>query len=235
MTQAIIVAAGKGSRLYPITDSIPKVMIPVGREDKPMGHMIIEHCMEHGIKDFLFCLNKDSGKQVQNYFGDGSRFGINIDYSLSNEPQGTAGEIKLAYERGKIKLPTLIYYGDTLCKTNLTALMNVISDVTVVVNDQVRMPYGFIEDYYGRAERIIEKPTIKEMIPEKDSGVGAIMSIYYVKNDLFFILFCRKGKDISGNVLPEMMTNGYNVSVYHDLSPFVDVGNWKNYEEAKKW
>jgi len=235
MVQAIIVAAGKGSRLYPLTDNIPKVMIPIGRQDKPMAHMIIEQCMEHGIKDFLFCLNNETGKQVQNYFGDGSRFGINVDYSFSKEPQGTAGEVKLAYKRKKVKLPSLIYYGDTLCKTNLTALMAIYSDVTVVVNDQVRMPYGFIQDDYGKAIRIIEKPTIKEIVPDKDFGVGAIMSIYYVKNDLFYLLFCQKGRDISGDVLPDMMMNGYNVSVYHDLSPFVDVGNWKNYSEAKDW
>ena len=233
MTQAIIVAAGKGSRLYPITDSIPKVMIPVGKQEKPMGQLIIEHCMSHGINDFLFCLNKESGKQVINYFGDGSRFGIVINYSLSDEPQGTSGEVKLAYDRGLVKLPTLIYYGDTLCQTDLSLMMaSSFSDVTVVVNDEVRMQYGFIEDLFGRAENIIEKPRLKDMLPER--SVGAIMSIYYVKTEDFFSKYCRYGIDISGDVLPGMM-GGYLITVFHDRNPFIDVGNWQAFTQAKKW
>ena len=233
MTQAIIVAAGRGSRLYPLTDYVPKVMIPVGKKERPMGHLIIDHCIEHGIKDFLFCLNTESGKQVRNYFGDGSRFGVNVDYSLSDEPQGTSGELKLAWERGKVQVPSLIYYGDTLCQTDLTATMSEESDITVVVNDLVTMPYGYIEDDSNVATRIVEKPTLQMMIPDK--SVGAIMSIYYVQNKMVYEYFCNKGKDVSGDVLPMMVAGRYNVKVFHDNLPFVDVGNWKNYAEAMQW
>jgi NDP-sugar pyrophosphorylase family protein len=235
MTQGVIVAAGHGTRLYPLTDVIAKVMMPIGAENKPMGQLIIEQCMLHGINEFVFCLNAQTGKQVYNYFGDGSRFGVKIEYSYSSEPQGTAGELKLAYERGLIKLPTLIMYGDTLCTTDLSLLMTYEYPATVVVNDLVRMPYGFVVDREGDAIKIVEKPTLSQMV-ETDckQGVGAIMSIYYITDEEFFSRFCRKGIDVSGDILPWMMDLS-SVGVFHDKNPFVDVGNWKSYGEAKQW
>ena len=234
MVQAVIVAAGHGTRLFPLTDVIAKVMIPIGSENKPMGQMILEQCLKHGITDFVFCLNDKSGKQVYNYFGDGSRFGANIKYSYSSEPQGTAGELKLAYERGLLTLPSLIMYGDTLCTTDLSLLMTYEYPATVVVNDLVTMPYGFVVDREGNAIKIVEKPTLEQMLDMKDLGVGAIMSIYYVTDEAFFTRYCRKGVDVSGDVLPWMMEFS-KVGVFHDKNPFVDVGNWKSYGEAKQW
>jgi mannose-1-phosphate guanylyltransferase len=239
MVQAVIVAAGGGSRLYPITDVVPKTMLPVGIDQRPMAEMIIRHCLKHGIRDFVFCLSSESGKQVENYFGDGSRFkaGVVIKYSYSDEPQGTSGEIKIAYNKGIIKNPALIYYGDTLCSTNLTEMMALDADVSVVVNDLVTMPYGFIQDFQGCATKIVEKPTIREMIPIDDSeyNFGAIMSVYYVKNIIFFHKYCDRDVDVSKDILHKMIEDGFKVMTYHDNEPFLDVGNWKNYEEAQKW
>ena len=233
MTQAIIVAAGKGSRLYPLTDSVPKIMIPVGKAEKPMAQLVIEHCKRYGINNFLFCLNKENGKQVINYFGNGSRFDATINYSFSDEPQGTSGEIKIAYDRGLVEFPVIIYYGDILCTTNLFQLMNTVHDIVVVVNDEIRLPYGFIEDSNNIAKNIIEKPLLKDILPER--SVGAIMAIYYINNRDFFEFYCEKNKDISGDILPKMMKDGYVIAVYHDRNSFIDIGTWSNYKEAMRW
>ena len=232
MVQGVIVAAGSGSRLYPVTDIVPKFLLPIGYDLKPMGQLVLEHCKEHGITDFVFCLNAQTGKQIYNYFGDGARFGVSIEYSMSNEGQGTSGEVRLAYDRGLIKTPALIYYGDTLCRTNLTEMMSIGSFATVVVNKDMRMPYGFVEANGGYALRVIEKPTISEMIPE--SNVGAIRAIYYVQNPLFWDM-CRKDIDISRDILPKMLKMGAPLGVYQDTADFLDVGDWKNYGRALKW
>lgn len=240
MVQAVIVAAGGGSRLYPITDIVPKTLLPIGNKQLPMAEMIVRHCMEHGINEFVFCLNTETGKQVANYFGDGSRFGIKIVYSYTDEPQGTSGEILVAYKKGFITAPALIYYGDTLCSTNLTKMMSYVpeysADIVVVVNDLVTMPYGFAQDYDNCAKNIIEKPTIKQMMPKYDEmNYGAIMSVYYVKDERFFKEFCAYGIDISKDILPMMIKCGDKVMIYHDDRPFIDVGNWKNFGDAQKW
>jgi len=229
MVQAIIVAAGVGSRLYPFTQVLPKIMLPVGKTQKPMGEWIIEHCKRHGITDFIFCLNEESGKQVQNYFNSGERFGVKIQYSFSSESQGTAGEIKLA--ETYLEPPSLIYYGDMISNANLTELMDTEADVRVVVNDAVRVPFGVIYSRKNKAEEIIEKPAIREL---SEKITSAIMPIYYVTNWSFFNT-CARGWDISGQVLPWMLDNGYDIQVYHDKTDFIDIGSWNNYLLAREW
>jgi len=244
--QAVIIAAGEGSRLYPLTDVIPKIMVPVGVDQKPLAHMIVEHCMDHGIADFLFCLNEKNAKQVMNYLGDGSRFGCEINYSLSSEPLGTAGELKLAWEKDMIRLPSLIYYGDTLSKVNLTYLIQkherTDADFTITVNDKLTIPYGYVtDDGYGKALTIMEKPLISDMTKNcivdvrSRASAGGVLPIFYVDNEDFYEMYCRFGYDLVGQVLPFMMQNKYNITVYHDDRPFLDLGNWKNYTKAKEW
>ena len=239
MVQAVIVAAGSGSRLYPLTDVIPKAMIPIGKSRTPLLELIIKHCVKHGIKDFVFCLNSETGKQIKNYFGDGERFGISIKYSYSDSPQGTAGEIRKAFLDRIITLPALVYYGDTLISTDLTKLMEQHkkrkADVTTVVSDTVRIPYGVIVDREGRMERVVEKPTLPELIGLRTTDAGAIASVYYVTVMDFFTHYCDVGKDVSGGVLPEMMNDGYKMFTYHDNGDFIDVGNWKSYFESTEW
>jgi NDP-sugar pyrophosphorylase family protein len=237
MVQAIVVAAGGGSRLYPLTDVIPKIMVPVGVEQYPLAHMIVDHCMDHGITDILFCLSENNGKQVMNYLGDGSRLDCKIQYSFSKEPMGTAGEVKLAWEKGMIKTPALIYYGDTLCSTDLTFLIQkherADADVTITVNDQIRIPTGYVEDDDGVVIRITEKPKLATLNDE--IGSGGVLPIFYVEKEDFFLIYCREGYDIMTDILPVMLQNSYKIVAFHDTKEFLDLGNWKNYERAKTW
>jgi len=231
LVQAVIVAAGVGSRLYPFTQVLPKIMLPVGKTQKPMGEWIIEHCKRHGIMDFVFCLNDTSGQQVENYFNSGERFGVKIQYSYSSEPQGTSGEIKLAFKAELINCPAIIYYGDMITKADLTKLMNTEADVRVVVNESVTVPFGIIQYYENdKAEYIMEKPKLSEI----EGNGGAIMPIYYVNNHDFFWR-SEKGKDVSGTLLPEMLEAGYDIEVYQDDTDFIDIGSWNNYLKAREW
>lgn len=237
MIQAIIIAAGWGSRLYPITDVVPKIMIPIGIDEKPLAEHILNHCIEHGIFDFLFCLNRRSGKQVMNYFRDG-RFDVNIEYSFSDIPRGTAGELRLAWENDLISVPSLIYYGDTLCSTNLTEMFLLHEEkkanITIVVNDEIRIPTGYIEDIDGEIVRIVEKPTLSEIGSSGNKKAGGILPIFYVQNEELFSVFAQEGLDLVSDVFPMMMKE-YKINIYHDTDPFLDLGNWKNYERAKNW
>ena len=233
MVQAVIIAAGLGSRLYPITDVIPKIMMPVGENELPLAHLIIDHCKKHGINDFVFCLNRKSGKQIENYLGDGSRFSCSIKYSYSETPMGTAGEVKLAYEYGLISTPCLIYYGDTLCKTDITYLMEyhkkMKADISITINDNIRIPTGYVKDVKGIISKITEKPKLINI------GGGGILPIFYIDNEDFFIIYCRNGYDIVSDVFTFMKQNNYKLVAYHDSRPFLDLGDWKNYERAKEW
>jgi len=239
VVQAVVVAAGAGSRLFPITDVFPKIMMPVGKDEEPLALHIIEHCKTHGITNFVFCLNAGKGKQVVNFLRDGSQYGVNIKYSLSGEPLGTAGELWLAYNKKLINSPTIIYYGDTLCTTNLSNLIGkhrtTQAAVSVVVNDEIRIPIGYVEDVHGNIVTIKEKPKVSELCEDRQFNVGGILPIFYVEDIDFYATYCRPNTDVVSDVLPAMMQNGYKLATYHDKGPFIDIGNFQNWKKARNW
>ena len=91
--KAVLLVGGRGSRLRPLTDKMPKALLPV------QGKTITEHLFEllkkYGIRDSVLCVGYLKEK-IKDYFGDGSRIGMNIIYVEENEPLGTAGPLKLA-------------------------------------------------------------------------------------------------------------------------------------------
>jgi len=91
--QAVILAGGAGTRLRPLTLEVPKPMIDIN--GRPFLLYIVEELKKYGIKDFIFCVGYLAGN-FKDYFGDGSKFGVNIKYSVESEFLGTAGALKLA-------------------------------------------------------------------------------------------------------------------------------------------
>ncbi|MDO8569171.1 MAG: nucleotidyltransferase family protein [bacterium] len=106
--QAVISAGGLGTRLRPITDIMPKPMISI--LGKPMLEWHVEQFKKHGVKEFFFTLHY-LPEVVMDYFGDGSRFGIKINYFVEKEPLGSIGAVK----KFEDKLDETFYYiyGDT--------------------------------------------------------------------------------------------------------------------------
>jgi NDP-sugar pyrophosphorylase family protein len=106
--QAVILAGGLGTRLLPLTEMIPKPMVPVA------GVPYLEHQLrllaEQDIRDVLL-LTGYLGEQIETYFGDGSRMGLRIDYSRESSPLGTGGALREA--RDKLEHAFLIIYGDS--------------------------------------------------------------------------------------------------------------------------
>lgn len=120
---AVLFSGGRGSRLFPINEFYQKVMMPIGKYGTPMLELVIRHLKHHGIENFVALVGY-KGNQIRRYFGDGSRFGINIDYSndLPNL-KGTGGALYNA--RDKISTNhLLIYYTDILTSLNFSKLMN---------------------------------------------------------------------------------------------------------------
>ena len=105
----VIMAGGKGERLKPLTNNCPKPMLHVG--DKPILELILKQCIEAGLKKFYFSVNylKD---QIIDYFGDGSKWGVNINYLEENIPLGTAGSLSLITDIPKHDL--MVLNGDVM-------------------------------------------------------------------------------------------------------------------------
>ncbi|SVC83971.1 uncharacterized protein METZ01_LOCUS336825, partial [marine metagenome] len=87
----MILAAGRGERLRPLTDSIPKTMVPIG--DKPLLEHVVRLLSSHGFEELVINLHH-LPEVIRDHFGDGSRWGVDIRYSCEEDLLGTAGAVR---------------------------------------------------------------------------------------------------------------------------------------------
>lgn len=116
--KVVIIAGGKGTRIASVASDIPKSMIPVA--GKPVVEYQIELAKRYGFTDILFLIGH-LGEQIKDYFGDGSKWGVNIDYFQENEPLGTAGALPLVKDR--LTDTFFVFYGDTIMDFDMQAML----------------------------------------------------------------------------------------------------------------
>ncbi|MGC8838262.1 MAG: nucleotidyltransferase family protein, partial [Anaerolineae bacterium] len=116
--KAVVMAGGEGSRLRPLTIGRPKPMVPVVHRPA-MGH-ILYLLKQHGILDVVVTLQY-MAEVIQDYFGDGSQWGMNIQYAVEESPLGTAGSVKNA--QALLGEPFLVISGDALTDFNLSEVI----------------------------------------------------------------------------------------------------------------
>ena len=116
--KAVVMAGGEGSRLRPLTVTRPKPMVPI------VGRPVMEHILNllkaHGITDVVVTVQY-MASAIEDYFGDGTQFGMNITYSREEVPLGTAGSVKNA--EALLDEPFLVISGDALTDFNLTEII----------------------------------------------------------------------------------------------------------------
>src|SRR5919206_3616429 len=117
--KAIIMAGGQGTRLRPLTSDQPKPMIRIA--NLPCMEHIVNLCAHHDFTDIGVTL-QFMPEEIQDYFGDGSDWGVNVRYSIEDTPAGTAGSVKLAEEHLEGER-TLVISGDALTDCDLTRIL----------------------------------------------------------------------------------------------------------------
>src|SRR5215204_2401576 len=160
--KAIIMAGGQGTRLRPLTSNQPKPMIRIA--NLPCMEQIVNVCARHDFTDIGVTL-QFMPEEIQDYFGDGSDWDVNIRYSIEDAPAGTAGSVKMAEEQlGLHGERLLIISGDALTDTDLTQVVRFHeekdTEVTMVLKS-VENPLDFgivITEEDGRISRFLEKP-----------------------------------------------------------------------------
>ena len=163
--KVVIMAGGLGSRLGDLTKDTPKVMLKIG--DKPILESIIKNFTDYGFNHFTLCVNYKS-EVIKNYFEDGSKWGVNIEYVEEDKRMGTAGALTLLGQRPS--LPFFVVNGDVLStvdfekvlrfhrKNNATATMCV-----KTIENQV--PYACVEvTNQHHIKGLIEKPVYRHLI-----------------------------------------------------------------------
>ena len=167
----VIMAGGKGTRLRPYTEHCPKPMLPVG--DKPMLEILLEQCITSGFQTFYFSVNYLK-EQIIDYFEDGSRWGVSIQYLVEKKPLGTAGSLHLLPD--SLKDPFLVLNGDVLTHLNPSQLLDFHTDhkaqATLCVREHdVTIPFGVVQVNGVLLSGFEEKPSYKHLV---NAGVYVI-------------------------------------------------------------
>ena len=221
--KAVILAGGLGTRLRPLTNSKPKPMLPVG--EKPILEHLIEWTKKGGVKSVVICVSY-LRKSIEDYFEDGSKFGVKIEYAISNKPLATAGQLKTAEEF--IDEDFVCMYGDSIFNFSLKSMIKQHSIkksfVTMSLNEyKTNLPYGVIEtSKNGKVVNWNEKPEIKANV-----NMGC-----YIMNPQIFNLIPKNKPYGMDEVIKKAMKRKNVVNSFITKKGFSDIGNKESYKKA---
>ena len=157
----VLMAGGLGSRLAPLTNDCPKPLLKVG--GKPILENILEHFLQYGFHHFFISVNYKS-EMIEAYFGDGSKWGVEIQYLREQTRLGTAGGLKLLPY--KPDCPIFVMNSDLLTKINFLDMLELHQEqqsiATMAVREyELQVPFGVVQTDRYRVTEIIEKPVYK--------------------------------------------------------------------------
>ena len=221
--RVILMAGGLGTRLRPLTQDIPKPLLKVG--NKPILETIIKNFANHGFVNITISLNY-KGEMIKDYFGDGSNFGVNIDYVEENMRLGTAGALSLIENK-----PTEAFFvmnADLLTDVNFLHLLDFHSfsnsDATMCVREyEYQVPYGVIEVEESNVTSIVEKPIQKFFVNAGIYVLSPKVFDYIPKNEFYdmptlFNTFIEKEKNVISFPIHEY---------------WLDIGRMSDFEQAQ--
>lgn len=232
--KAVIIAGGKGERLKPLTHQTPKPMVKVN--GKPVLEYLIHLFKKNGIVDLIFalCYLPDS---VVNYFQNGSRFGVNIDYTFEdpNIPLGTAGAITLA--KKNINGTFIVTYADILRNLPIQKMIklhkNSKSLVTINVykhtGNNFKSSIKFNKSNVLTSFQEFEKSQNLNKKYEWSNG-----SFYICEPEIFQYIPTNRPSDFSKDIFPKLLRLNKKISVYPSSDYFLDVGTKESLKKARK-
>jgi NDP-sugar pyrophosphorylase family protein len=241
--QAVIVVGGIGDRLKPITEKIPKPMIEV--RGKPFLYYLIENIKRAGITDIILC----SGYKheiIESYFGDGSKFGIKITYSVEKEPLDTGGAVKLA--KKYIGDRFLLVWGDTYNSISYKEFINfsekidklgiilIYTNRDNIAENNITEQDGLVIDYSK-----LEKHEKIKSVKQTQQPFNAIDAGLYILDKKIFNMFPEKDKfSFELEIIPKLIVNR-ELACYKTDKRYYDIGTldrlktFESYlEEVKK-
>ena len=222
--KAVILAGGLGKRLRPLTNKKPKPMMQLG--GKPILEHLIKWIKKNGIKEIVLCVSY-LHKTIEDYFGDGKKFGIKIEYAISSKPLGDAGQLKTAQKF--IDDTFVCVYGDSLFDFSLR---NMITDhkkkksfaTMSLCEHKTSIKYGVIDTKNnGRVLSWNEKPEIKSKI-----NMGC-----YIMDPAIFNFIPKNKKYGMDDVIKKAISKHKIVNSILTKKGFVDIGDKKTYEKLR--
>lgn len=223
--KAVIMAGGFGTRLRPLSCNLPKPMVYVA--NKPMMEHIVNLLIRHGLTDLVVLLYFQA-ETIRSYFGDGTKFGVKIEYAQAEDDFGTAGAVKNA-ER-LLDERFLVISADVLTDIDLTSAIDFHRDnqakaTMILARMENPLSYGVvITQDDGRISRFLEKPTWGEVFSDTVNT-----GIYVLEPEILAQIPSKKECDFSQNLFPHMLSSGQRLFGFITQDYWKDVGNLEEY------
>jgi dTDP-glucose pyrophosphorylase/CBS-domain-containing membrane protein len=220
---AVIMAGGYGKRLLPLTEGIPKPMLPVG--DRPLLERTIQQLRRSGIRDVSLTTHHLS-ESIRHHFGDGEAFGVSISYADEDQPLGTAGGLNLVKRPSG---PFLVINGDILTYVPFNEMLSFHqkyhADMTVGVRKyEVQVPFGVVECDDVRITRLREKPSL----------------VFFINAGIYLLEPAARDripKDVRfdmTDLIKALLDDGRTVVGFPIVEYWRDVGQHEEYRQAQK-
>lgn len=218
----VLMAGGLGTRMRPLTDDLPKPLIPVG--NKPVLETILENFIDQQFQKFYFSVNYKS-EMIMKYFGDGSQWGVEIRYLEENQKLGTAGALSLLNE--ELNDPLLVMNGDLLTRVNFDNMLQYHREqksmATMAIRDyDFQVPFGVVNVEGSQITSIDEKPTHKFFV---NAG------IYVLEPETLNLVSPDTFKDMP-DLFQELISSKQTTSVFPIHEYWMDIGRFDDLDRA---
>lgn len=222
--KVILMVGGLGTRLRPLTENTPKPMLKVG--NKPILQTIVEKFVEYGYSNIVMCVNYKS-HIIQDYFGDGKEFGVNIEYVFEEQRMGTAGALSLLKE--KPIEPFFVMNGDLLTNVNFEHLhdfhLSNNSMGTMCVREyDFQVPYGVVNIENSKILSIEEKPTHKFFVSAGIYMLSPEVLDYIPKNEFYDM----------PTLFEKIISENKNAISFPLREYWLDIGRIEEYKKANE-
>lgn len=220
----IVMAGGFGKRLRPHTDNCPKPMLKINGQ--PILEHILLNAISHGFSNFIFSLHY-LGDVIKDYFENGSRWGVKVEYIEEANPLGTAGALSLINK--PFEYPLVVINGDVVTKVNYGDLLDfhIQSDASITMGVrqfELKHPFGVVETEGINVIRLKEKPSFR-------SNVNAGM--YVIEPSSLGYLEKNQYTDMP-ELLEKVLASGRNVVAYSIHEDWVDIGRPNDLDLIRK-
>jgi NDP-sugar pyrophosphorylase family protein len=222
-TRVILMAGGLGMRLRPMTETVPKPMIPLG--DKPLLERIVTRFQEQGFSRFTLSLNY-LGHVIRDHFGDGAALGVEIDYVEETKRMGTGGALSLLGQRPDA--PFVVMNGDILTTTSFGAMIDshaeTDSAVTICAREfNMQVPYGVLNTDGTTLVSMEEKPVHKHLV---NAGIYALSPLVFEH--------IRENEPLDmPDLIDRVKDAGHKVSVFPVREYWMDIGQIEDLNRAR--
>jgi dTDP-glucose pyrophosphorylase len=220
---AILMAGGKGTRLQPLTENIPKPMIKVA--GRPILERIILHLVSYGIRRVFLSVNH-LAQVIEDYFEDGSKYGTKIEYLREEDPLGSGGAISLLPEIPEH--PLLVMNGDLIVDTNFADMIEFHSKNDFYATMGVysyfhQVPFGCVEIQDNRLASIEEKPILEKMV---NAGIYILspQAVSAIPNNIYFPIT---------TLFDDALKNNLICGTFHIEKEWHDIGSPHQLRQAR--